>query len=127
RIAVIDHGKVLTIGSPDELKAKYNSGETIEIQFSKNIEKTLYLSLKAKLRAQFSQFSEENDRIYIKTYSGISDIAEVMDVIEEHESISYLQDIQLRLGTLEDVFLHLTGKKLREGTNGNNNNKEVKK
>jgi len=127
RIAIIDHGKVLTIGSPDELKAKYNSGETIEMQFSKSIDKTLYQSLKAKLKAQFSQFSEENDRIYIKTTNGISDIAEVMDVIEEYESISYLQDIQLRLGTLEDVFLHLTGKKLREGTNGNNSNKEVKK
>ncbi|MHA1867379.1 MAG: ABC transporter ATP-binding protein, partial [Candidatus Heimdallarchaeaceae archaeon] len=37
RVAIIDHGKVLTVGTPDELKSKHASIETVEIQFAKNI------------------------------------------------------------------------------------------
>lgn len=115
RIAIIDHGKVLTIGTPDELKNRYKTGETIELQFSKNIEKKHEDKLLAKLRVKYPKLTTENERHYIKTSSGVSDITKVMGILEKSNAVTYLQDIQLRLGTLEDVFLHLTGKQLREG------------
>ncbi len=120
RVAIIDNGTILTIGTPDELKIDNKSDEIIEIQFSKRIEKVAYTTVVDSLTTGFPQLSFENDRIFIKTTNGVSDIGKVMDIIEEQKSISYLQDIQLRIGTLDDVFLKLTGRKLREGDNGNN-------
>ena len=114
RVAIIDHGKVLTVGTPDELKSKYAAIETVEIQFTKNISPSIHKKITLQLKDKYKQFSTANDRFFIKTKNGLKAISDIMKTIESLAVLSYLQDIQLRLGTLEDVFLNLTGKELRE-------------
>ena len=103
RIAVIDHGKIIAEGSPAELK-KTVGGDVIYLNTTDN-EKT-----KAEIKRLFNLDPKETDReLYITTERGDAFIPELIRGLSET-----VLSVRLQRPTLNDVFLKLTGKEIRE-------------
>ena len=101
RILIVDKGKIIEQGSPSELIKKHVGEEVLEIDYD---EKLRPLLQKAFLKARFERLG---DRVQIFTDEphGVFE-----NFLQEHK----LQNVSIRRANLEDVFLKLTGRGLRE-------------
>ena len=98
RLMIIDHGKVLVEGSPRELIQKYAGESVIEIEGSDK-------SLQQFLAQHKVRHETLDQRIIIYADNALG---------EYIRSQFCTQKCTFRMTTLEDVFLHLTGRELRE-------------
>lgn len=116
--AVIDGGKVVAMDIPEKLKTSYSDG----VQLTAEIEicQTELIQLKTKLK-NYSPDTVITDNKTQNSYhisipakkkanKLLTDIAEILN---ETNSV-IIKDLQIRVPTLDDVFLKLTGKKLRD-------------
>ena len=105
RIAIIDEGKIIALGTPRELKDSISDMQVMVVKA-----KNLTLDAIKGLREIYSEVKEIEDGIEIKAKE--VNFSEVVDYLRpkgvEIESTSQKQI------TLDDVFLQLTGKELRE-------------
>jgi lipooligosaccharide transport system ATP-binding protein len=105
RLVVMDHGKFAAEGSPRELIESYCTPEVLELRFDPQLHDAAAEKLK--------DFSSERmevlaDRILLYVPDGDVALAEVRR--QGFEPLTSL----VRRGTLEDVFLHLTGRRLED-------------
>lgn len=103
RIAIIDNGKIITTGTPDELK-KTVGGDVIYIKTSDN--------KKAKLEIEKlfnADVSEKDGELFFTSLRGDACIPEIIKTIGET-----VLSVRLQRPTLNDVFLKMTGKEIRE-------------
>jgi ABC-2 type transport system ATP-binding protein len=104
KIAVIDGGKVIAVGTADELKQRVGK-ERIEIVID---EKSSFESAVRAINHQDAKVDEKRRSISIPTSGSIREVKEVFNSIEQaHVEI---ESFSLHKPTLDDVFLHLTGK-----------------
>jgi ABC-2 type transport system ATP-binding protein len=110
RVAIIDSGRLLRLDTPDNLKKSIGEGDVMEMRlFSRN---PFGLSRAEKnLKAAGYDVKREDDRFNIRSMDLVPRIHEIYQLLEG-ESIS-VQEMKVRENTLEDVFIHLTGKSLR--------------
>ena len=107
-IAIIHKGKIIAEGSLEELINKHGAGSILRIKNcdSKGIIKTL------KERG-FNAYPEGNGDIAVKiTYK--EKVLEVLSLLK-HECVEYTS-IDIRRSNLEEIFLKITGAKLREAS-----------
>ena len=107
RVAIIDHGKILVIDSPEALKRSLGVGAVVELTLDHSSE---------ELAAQFRQLggvsSVEAMPNGLRVFASGSDGA-VPRVVEV--ALPYgLRNLAVTEPTLETVFIHLTGRDLRE-------------
>ncbi len=109
RIIILDKGKILATGTSDELKelAKIEEKVTVEVN---NLE-TKYIDEIKKLE-NVSEAVYNSNILFITYRKGKNNLLELMDYLKEKE-IKY-NKIYLDRPTLNDVFLELTGKELRD-------------
>jgi ABC-2 type transport system ATP-binding protein len=105
RIAIIDEGKIAALGTPQELKDSISDMQVMVVR-AKNLTpdvieglKEIYPEVKA---------TEDGIEIRAKELS----FYEIVDYLRPRGVV--IQSISLKQPTLDDVFLHLTGKELRE-------------
>ena len=116
--AIIDGGKLVALDTPENLKIIHSDGVqlTSEIEIKQND----YSSLETKLKAYSSEAVISEDKLtkrYLisipaKKKSNIL-LTEVVGLFSEIDSL-VIKDLQVRVPTLDDVFIKLTGKKLRD-------------
>jgi ABC-2 type transport system ATP-binding protein len=106
RIAIMDHGRLITIGSSAELKAQLTGGAIYEIEFTDRAE----LFAEALRRMSCVGSLEIADRVVTVSLERWECLAEVVSALNGAE----LRRISLREKTLEEVFISLTGKGVRE-------------
>lgn len=105
RIGIIDHGRLLALGPLDELLARSGLGEQIRI--AKNpTTSTAIVTLR-----QFGDIAETDDVFVLAMRPGLR-LSEFF-AVAENLGLPYA-DFQIARPTLEDVFLQLTGKTLRD-------------
>ncbi|MDD4297124.1 MAG: ABC transporter ATP-binding protein [Ruminiclostridium sp.] len=109
RIMILDRGRSIATGTKDELKAMITLGEKITIE-SFGISEQQIAGIK-KLPGIVSVEYKEN-RLVIKSDKGRNNLETVLDFIK-HEKIQFGK-IFSELPTLNDVFLEITGKELRD-------------
>ena len=107
RVAIMDHGKIMAIDSPQALIANQFSERAITVQKSAAYSAEQFENLPNVARV----VSEENDILIYstavqKTLGALIEFAE--------QSGFELGDINIRKASLEDVFLKLTGRRIRE-------------
>lgn len=102
RLVIMDDGKILAEGSPSELVKQYMPPQVLEIRADQGIPE----ELRAQLEASNALLEEVGDIVYI--YS------DDVDVLRQSVDLSCCREVMYRLSTLEDVFLHLTGRALIE-------------
>ena len=108
-IVIIDHGKIITQGTPSELKGKLGEGDILEFKV-KEIEQRNEIIEKAQT-LDFVRWGKPlgKHRIVLNALDGLRRISEIMDVIKVK-----MEEISVRKNTLEDVFIDLTGRRLRD-------------
>lgn len=109
RIIILDKGKIIAQGTSDELKKMANIEEKITVEVN-NIKSNLINDIK-KFNTVDDVFISENV-LHIVYKKGKNNLGELIDYFKEHK-ISY-NSIFSERPTLNDVFLELTGKGLRD-------------
>ncbi|GFI51211.1 hypothetical protein IMSAGC020_02421 [Lachnospiraceae bacterium] len=109
RIAIIDHGRVLAAGTTEELKKMIKTGETITIEAV-----TLDAPLLAQIRTLPHVFdiSYESQILKIRLGTAKHNLIRVLNYLQEKD-VSFGR-VFSELPTLNDVFLEITGKELRD-------------
>ena len=111
RVAIIDHGKLLKLDTPENLKNQIGAGDVMDIALvDESLNET---ALKALGDLQGVQ---ETTVLRGKVVVRALDVARRLpEIFQTLESIgAKVSDVSLRRNTLEDVFIALTGRKLRE-------------
>lgn len=104
RIGIIEHGKILALGTVDELLARLPFEEEVSCR------REAEASVRAALAAH-GEVTEIDDRLVLRPPPGFL-LSDFFRHLETNEIP--IRAIQLRRPTLEAVFLHLTGRSLRE-------------
>lgn len=109
RIAIMDKGKVIATGTKDELKAMIEIGEKISVEIFNPEE---YILKDIQKIGDINSVNYENNLLVIKSKRGTNNLTNVLDYLKD-KKISYGR-IYSELPTLNDVFLEITGKHLRD-------------
>jgi ABC-2 type transport system ATP-binding protein len=103
RISIIDNGRIITAGTPEELK-KTVGGDVIYLKTSDN------KTAKGRIEELFNaEVSEKNGELFLTSIKGDSCIPELIKALGDT-----VQSVRLQRPTLNDVFLKMTGRKIRE-------------
>jgi ABC-2 type transport system ATP-binding protein len=111
RVAIIDHGKLLLMDTPQNLKQTIGEGDILELVVESKDELALSCFTQSiKLLSMDIRISA--DSLFIKHPGIIAQIPAIKRMAEECGL--RISEIRLRENTLEDVFIHLTGRNLRQ-------------
>ncbi|HEX4062322.1 MAG TPA: ABC transporter ATP-binding protein [Streptosporangiaceae bacterium] len=105
RLVVMDHGKIAAEGSPRELIATYSTPEVLELRFDPSTHEQAAEKLAALPAERMEVLA---DRILLYIQNGDQALAGAHDL-----GLDPLTSL-VRRSTLEDVFLHLTGRRLED-------------
>jgi ABC-2 type transport system ATP-binding protein len=137
RVAIIDHGKLLVLDTPEALKRSIGEGDVLELEIKGisaeqawvAIEETHpnLTSLKAALaeRSNLSLATEEiassglpqvspprNNVIVVRGQNIVDRLPPIITAIQK--AGGQVGEVHVRANTLEDVFISLTGRRLRQ-------------
>lgn len=104
-ILLLDHGRKVRFGTPEELKAE--AGSTVvrlTPASGSRIDETA-------LRKHLGTFSFDGEAIVVDAPGGEADLARILGLVEGTVEIA---GVELRRPTLDDAFLALTGRSLRD-------------
>ncbi|NSW91922.1 MAG: ABC transporter ATP-binding protein [Firmicutes bacterium] len=111
RIIILDKGRAIAAGTKDELKAMISLGEKITVE-SYGISQEQLSALKKLPNIVSVEYNNSNRLLLIKSKKGENNLETVLDFIKK-EGIQFGK-IYSELPTLNDVFLEITGKDLRD-------------
>jgi lipooligosaccharide transport system ATP-binding protein len=107
RLVVMDKGKIAAEGSPLELIRRYSTREVVELRFRhENRPEEVAAELKSRMDGLVRRLEALPDRLLLYTDDGDAAASHV------HELGLQPDSVLVRRSTLEDVFLHLTGRTL---------------
>ncbi len=109
RVIILDKGRLLASGTTDELKNLANIEEKVTIEISDLNPK--YIE-KIKTLKNVEEISYNNGLLVITYKKGKNNLVQLLDYLKENR-IKYTKIFSER-PTLNDVFLELTGKELRD-------------
>jgi len=107
RLVVMDKGKIAAEGSPQELIGRYSTREVVELRFRAEQEpEEVAAEIAARMDGLARRLEALPDRLLLYTDDGDATASRIHDLGLQPESVL------VRRSTLEDVFLHLTGRTL---------------
>ena len=109
RVAIVDEGKVIVIGTPREIQAKTLGHTLIEILCEQPMPEEGLVAIAGDEKFTLAQ---EGRLLTMQSAHPARVIVDLVKWIDQHGF--GLADIHMKRPTLEDVFIELTGKKLRE-------------
>ncbi|MNE68998.1 Fluoroquinolones export ATP-binding protein [compost metagenome] len=111
RVAIMDHGKILTIDTPQMLKEKSGMGDIIQVRVA-DLSKEEMDNLLHSIPPQFTEKKYSDGFLLL----GANDVLELIPLVNKTlRSLNiHIEDLTIRKRTLEDTFITLTGRGLRE-------------
>ena len=110
RVVIVDHGRIIADDTPERLKTQH-AGDRLTI----TVDGTQYAASLAELLTSWAgagQVEVAGATVTAGVAAGSTRVAELVRAADAHGIL--LADIQVRRPTLDDVFLTLTGRSLRE-------------
>lgn len=101
KVVIMDHGKIIAHDTPENLKRKYTSTE-IEVNYNKSDK------LEKVLKEQNIPYKMEENKIIFQT----KDSSIALNILSACQET--ITDFEVKKGTLNEVFLAMTGKEIRE-------------
>lgn len=108
RIYIMDKGRIIASGTKEEIKSILSSENTILLKLEK---RSQALIDDLKQQPILSNLHETESDITFTVSKDTNYLPILLSLCEKHEAI--LKSYQVKSPTLEDVFLHLTGRALR--------------
>lgn len=109
RVGIIDHGKIMAIGTIDELKKLVGSEEAINIQVENVNEETIEHLGAIEL---VDRINRSDGQIQVLSKDSEQVLAKVISIL--NQAGAHVTTVEVMEPNLESVFLHLTGKSLRD-------------
>jgi ABC-2 type transport system ATP-binding protein len=109
RVAIVDEGRIVAIGTPREIQEKVLAHSTIEIELAAPLGD---LSLPHWPLADQVAVDERRMKIFVTTGRPARIVVDMVMWLDE-KGVE-LSDIRIKRPSLEDAFIELTGKSLRE-------------
>ena len=106
RLAIIDHGKLITVDTPDHLKQTFG-GTILELETSQLFESVEQI----KELPGVKEVQQEGKRLKIRTAGVDHIVPQVVNIVSQDAE---LRDLAVREPTLDEIFLQLTGTALRD-------------
>lgn len=103
RVGIIDHGKIVALSSPEKLK-KELGGDIIRLK-ADNLDTSVLKSLPYVKNVELCE-----DVVCLTVDDASGHLQEVL------KTAGKVKSVEVRSPTLEDVFLHYTGREIREGS-----------
>jgi ABC-2 type transport system ATP-binding protein len=117
RVAIIDNGKILVLDNPRALKASVGEGDIVELYLEGGHDDSELISILNDLKSDESKFIIQDTRILsqdliqIRALDLIPKLSHILNFLENN-GLS-IENMSIRNTSLEDVFIHLTGRSLR--------------
>ncbi len=108
RVGIIDHGKVVALDSPANLIKQLQATAHLHFKIEKNVDPKIFLTIPGVKESEKN--GEDIYRLQI-THASETLPPLIRWALEQNNP---LRDIEITRANLEDVFLHLTGSRLRE-------------
>jgi len=105
RIGIIDEGRIVALGTTSELKDSLLEKKTMVVQAQELTEAAV-----AKIRAKYAEVETTGDTLKISDKQ--LSFKEIVSLL--HDSGATVRSAYIKEPTLDDVFLQITGKELRE-------------
>jgi ABC-2 type transport system ATP-binding protein len=112
RIAFVDKGRLIALDILENLKQLIPAGDLIEIGFDRIDDRILSVLRETTL---INSVEVKDKRVIISAKNGSKVLPEIVAVFEKFSIL--MTSISIRSPSLEDVFIHLTGKKLDDAGN----------
>ena len=112
RFAIIDHGRTIALGTPRELKASVPGGFLLRLRFGQHSPDLLQRFQNAGRRSGKSAPPTDNGADLYADRGG-SLVPEIANLASAAEGVE-LCDVHISEPSLENLFLHHTGRSLRE-------------
>ena len=100
-VIVIDNGKIVAEGTPAELKDEYSKDKLV-----------LSTSRKEELAARLQELGLENKQVADSFTIQIAGSLEALPILEATKEL--IESFEVLKGTMDDAFINITGKELRE-------------
>ena len=111
RIGIIDHGQLLVLDTPENLKKQIGQGDILELTIANQagLEKE---EIKKLISKDFGHFSIHQEKLQLVADHTVEMLPTLLKDFKNNKID--VEDIVIRKKTLEDVFISLTGRRLRE-------------
>jgi ABC-2 type transport system ATP-binding protein len=109
RIAIVDHGRLVALDTPTQLKDSVPGTDVVEAEFDgapADWEQQL------QRLDQVAGVTRRNGAVHIASHNGTRTVAALMDLARARGVT--LRRVSVQSTTLDDVFLHYTGSQLRD-------------
>jgi ABC-2 type transport system ATP-binding protein len=100
KVAIIDHGKIVAHDTPNNLKKKFTS-TTLKIKTSNQDNLLQYLN------ESYFKYKQDDGQVTVFA-TNVEKVLGIISIFKES-----IEDIEISKGTLNDVFIAITGKEIR--------------
>jgi len=110
RVAIVDQGKIVALGTPQELKSRVPGSDTVELSLASPLDDAQLGELETL--ASVRNVDRTSEGLRVRTDNGAALLPRLIEVLRRdglEVTAANLQRI-----SLEDVFIHFTGRSLRE-------------
>jgi len=115
RVAIIDKAKIVALDTPQKLKEAVGS-DLISLQLADGGERRALFMEKVKELAWITSVEEYSNSILVNAESGEGRVEDLVDFADTHGFV--ITSIDEHEPSLEDVFVHFTGRTIREAEGG---------
>jgi len=110
RIAIIDHGEIVAIGTPKELKQEI-SGETIRLEIE-NLDDIAHTAELFQKKPFVKETRTDDHYVFLTVDKGSTALPQIFEILKAKNITA--KSISISKPTLDDVFLKKTGRSLRD-------------
>jgi ABC-2 type transport system ATP-binding protein len=107
RVGIMDHGQIIAMDTPSRLISKQDLDSAVEFTSFNANSKELFEGL-----PWVNKVTQDGEKITLHTREALPLLVEIVRLYQQKELD--LANISVRAATLEDVFIELTGRRLRE-------------
>jgi ABC-2 type transport system ATP-binding protein len=112
RVAIIDHGELLVLDTPQALKRSVGEGDVLEIALhGDETSQRQALGALSGLDGQ-ATVTTADGTLHVRARNAVSLLPGIVESLKA--AAVPFGEVRLRENTLEDVFIHLTGRRLRQ-------------
>jgi ABC-2 type transport system ATP-binding protein len=109
RVAIVDHGQIIALDSPDNLIHTHFEEKAIQFEMDNPPTETSLQRLTG-----VTNVAIDNREVVMYSHDIPGTMSALLQLAENEGLTRELRDLHVREATLEDVFLKLTGRKIRE-------------
>jgi ABC-2 type transport system ATP-binding protein len=112
RIGIIDHGKLIALGTQEELTAAVGQYDTVKLDIGGTAEANGTLLADLAKVTGVHQADGETEQVIIQTKDANEVLPRILQTVSEHGRS--IRRLEIQEPNLEALFLHLTGRALRD-------------